>query len=304
MSFSVVFCVEPGYLAAQATLLANSFRTWAGEYRDAQMFAVQPRVSGAIPQATLDALQAIGVTFIAQDLNRDFIDSPPSNKVFASELIERTADTDFILFTDTDCIFLNPPSAALLPDGVNLAVQPVVKKFHATSHRFDRYAGLWRRMYKSAGVTPPDFVRTTVNRVRIRAYYNAGIAVFRRSAGICHVWVEMMRAINTLVEGRTRNHLDQFALTLAAAKIGGVKLLPETHNYSIGRRAEYAPPHNAMPLSSLTHVHYHRKFFEPGFLEKLEPAFDRDEVRYKWLSERLPLAGDYSLPRRRRALWR
>jgi hypothetical protein len=289
MSFSIVFCVEPGYLPAQATLLVDSFRTWAGDYRDAPLYAVQPRASGPIPQATLDAFRSAGVTFISENLNRDFVDSPPVNKVFACELIERVADTDFVVFTDTDCVFVNPPSAALLPDGVNVAVQPVVKKYRGTSFFFDRYAGLWRRMYKTAGVAPPDFVRTTVTSARIRGYYNAGIAVFRRSAGICSTWLALMRSIDMLVKGQARVNLDQFALALAAAKVGGVQLLPKTLNYSIGRRAHYAAPYNATPLRELTHLHYHGKFSEPGFLDTLNPPFDPSEDRFKWLSERLPL---------------
>lgn len=289
MDISIVFCVEPGYLTSQATLLVQSLRKWGGAFSNVRLLAIQPRATGLIPESTLRVFAEHEVEFISRDLNRDFRDSPWANKVFACALAETIVNTEYLMFTDTDCVFLNAIDETLLASGENLGLQPVVEKFRGTSHLFDGHAGMWRRMYKRAGIRPEGYVRTSIDEVRIRPYYNAGIAVFRRSQGIAQVWLEMLRLIDDVVYPEARNNLDQFALALAASKVGGVKILPKNYNFNIGRRASYGSPWSAADLDQLVHVHYHGDFFVPRFLEDASPPFDRNQSRFDWLNQRLPL---------------
>ncbi len=54
-SLAFVFCVEPGWLEAQACLLSESIRRFGGTLADGPIYAVQPRGT----QATLHAWRAI-----------------------------------------------------------------------------------------------------------------------------------------------------------------------------------------------------------------------------------------------------
>lgn len=293
MNLTIIFCIEPGYLCPQAVLLAKSIRAWGGRFASARVIAIQPRLSGDIPANVLRALDDADVEVVSADLNREFADSPPTNKVFACAYAEQLCDTELVMFTDTDCVVLNAPEECQLAPQFNLGLQPVVRKFRGTTHMFDRHAALWRRMYAKAKLAPRGFVRTTVTGVPIRPYFNAGLIVFRRGRGFGECWLDMLRRIDDLVEGKARNNLDQFALALAAAHIGGVKIMPKNYNYSIGRRGQYGRRWSTIALNELVHVHYHKHFFAEGFIEGLRPPLDAADPHYDWLLSQLPLPREY-----------
>jgi hypothetical protein len=60
-------CVERGRLEAQTILLCQSIRRFCGAYRDAPIYAFQPRRGTQASAKTLAALEALGVIYISEN---------------------------------------------------------------------------------------------------------------------------------------------------------------------------------------------------------------------------------------------
>ena len=97
-----VFCVESGWLEAQARLLVASIRRFAGRFATVPIYAVQPRGESALAQETYDSFTAAGVIHRAGSWNRAHHDIPTCNKVYAVALIEREAVKSLPILTPPD----------------------------------------------------------------------------------------------------------------------------------------------------------------------------------------------------------
>ena len=293
-SLAFVFCVEPGRLEPEACLLVRSIRRFAGRLADAPLYAVQPRGVEPLRRETLDVFASAGVIHRAAKLNGPYAQWPTTNKVFAVADVECTAGAEYLVFLDTDSVIINEPTELLLPDPVDLGVQPTVQQFRGSTGPGDPNDTFWLGVYRTCEVPEPPYVHTMVDRVRIRGYYNGGLVAMRRAAGLGRRWLEFLMRLGPDIPNKTRYNLDQFALAAIAAAIPGrVRVLPSEYNYNIARREDFAlDAVRHAGLDSLVHLHYHDAFRRPGFLSAVRPALDQADERYRWLSEWLPLEED------------
>jgi hypothetical protein len=292
-----VFCVEPGRLEAEACLLVESIRHFGGRFARAPLYAVQPRGLEPLRSETMALFDRAGVIHRAAQLNKEYAPWPTTNKVYAVAEIERVAATRYLVFLDTDSIVINEPAEFLLRDGADLAVQPTLKQFRGSTGPSDPNDPFWLKIYGMCEVPEPAYVLTMLDRVRIRGYYNGGLVVIRRAAGLGCRWLNYLKRIGPIIPGDIRYNLDQFALAAVAAGVQErVHLLPSTYNYNIARREQFIVDtvRNAR-LDSLVHIHYHEAFRQPNFLGSARPPLDQNDERYHWLSQRLPLP-DSSAP--------
>jgi hypothetical protein len=289
-----VFCVEPGRLEAEACLLARSIRRFGGQLAGATLYAVQPRGVEPLQPQTLEAFASTGVVHRAAPLNGPYAQWPTTNKVFAVAEVEATADADFLVFLDTDSVVVNEPRELMLPEGVDLGVQPTVQQFRGSTGPDDANDPFWLDVYQTCGVPEPPYVLTMIDRVRIRGYYNGGLVALRRAAGLGRRWLDFLLRIGPGLPNKIRYNLDQFALAAVAASVPGrVHVLPSTYNYNIGRRQDFVldSDRNA-GWDRLVHLHYHDAFRRPEFLSTLRPPLDSADEHYHWLSQWLPLPAE------------
>ena len=292
MRLAFLACVERGRLESQSLLLCRSIRRNVGRFRDAPIHTFQPRAGTTIEDATLTELRAMGVQHHTDTLNRDFVDYPISNKVFACAHAEQTLDEDVLVFIDTDTVFVNQPDEFDLPAGVHAAVRPVDHKNCGSTGPGARDDPYWRRLYELCGVSRSPFIETAVSAQRIRAYYNSGLVCVRRSVGIFQRWLEhflLVARVNHLPNGNI-HYLDQLTLATALAQFdnGEVRVLKPNYNYPIPKRP-LLPPVFQYPLDNLVHIHYHRWFNRPNFLREIRPAFNPESEMFRWLDGHLPL---------------
>lgn len=285
----MLFCVEPGRLEAQARLLTASIRQFGGSFANCPLFAFQPRGSEPLDAETIEAFATHDVRHIAAKLNVDHQGTPTTNKVYAAAALAERVTADTIVFLDTDTVLVNEPTEFALPEDADLAVRPTVRQFRGSRGPGDPADRFWQSLYAACGVPEPPFIRTVADKVRIRAYYNGGLVVMRRGAGVAEAWLERLRRIDRLV-GEGRENLDQFALAMVAAGLAGrVRLLPPGYNYPLNRRGELVAPDRRAALADLVHLHYHEAFATEGFLRRVRPALDPGDERFRWLEARLPL---------------
>lgn len=288
-----VFCVEPGRLESEACLLAESIRTFAGRFASGPIYAVQPRGNEPLKRETLSLFDSAGVIHRAANLNVDYARWPTSNKVYAIAHLEKEISAEFVAFLDTDSVVLNEPAEFVLRGGVDLAVQPTLRQFRGSTGPGDPNDSFWLKLYAMCEAPEPEYVHTMLDRVRIRGYYNGGLIVFRREAGLGRRWHAFLKRIAPSVPGDIRYNMDQFALALVAASVQPrVHLLPGVYNYNLARREEFIlESMRDVQLDDLVHIHYHEAFRQRDFLETVRPSLESNSRRYQWLAQRLPLPG-------------
>jgi hypothetical protein len=298
MSLAFVACVERGPLEAQTLLLSASIRRYGGSLAAAPIHAFRPRRGLPLTRRTYRRLRDLDVTLHEQRLNTRYARFPRTNKVFVCEWAEKNLDTDFIVFADSDTIFLQEPSALLLDAGIDVAIRPVDTKNVTSTGESDPADAYWLALYAACGVAPPPFIETSIDRVKIRACFNSGLVSARRSAGIFGRWREDFETIMEAgllppVKERPKigmPFLDQNALaTTLSGFSDSIEILPSGYNYCLPKRAQMPEPLRSATWTDLVHVHYHKAFSEVSALKNLSPPLDPTNERRAWLEACLPL---------------
>jgi hypothetical protein len=218
-------------------------------------------------------------------------DPPVMNKVFVSAWAERELDHAVLAFVDSDTVFLDQPRELTL-DGWLAAAKPVGNSRTAGSTGpGDPNEPYWQLVYDQLGVRSWPYVTTTVDRARIRAYWNTGLVAARREAGLFQAWEEaLVRLFESGCVFKKPVLMEQLAWAGVIADIHDrVLVLPDEYNYPLPKRTLLPPGVRDLELDDLVHVHYHRWGHLPGFLGEVRPPLDTGSERYRWLQERFPL---------------
>jgi len=298
---------ESGALEAQAVLLCESLRAFGGKYADAPITVVSPRKSRRPSTATLRELDRLDVEFIAADLPSPCPEYGTSFRVRAAAFVARHGTAPFLAQLDSDTLFLRAPEFSF--DNADVLARPVDAKGICTSGSGDAQDAYWRELCDLCGVAYEalPWVTTSVDRQRVRANYNGGLILARRSCGIFEKTEEIFLR---LVGAGRRSHLTpaqpmrigsgtvspegitywgtgQVALALACTAVGArTEVLPDTYNVPLH---SFDDIHS--PAAHPVHVHYHW-LCEPAALAAnplLDGRLSLPPAQLRWLRERLPL---------------
>lgn len=286
-------CIERGKLEQQGLLLCRSIRRFAGRFANAPIHTFQPRAGMQIAEQTAEELRALGVEHHTDTLNRAFHDYPIGNKVIVSAFAEGILDEDILVFLDSDTFFAGEPALFDLPGGIEAAARPVDRKRNGSTGPGDPHDSYWLELQRLFGVPDGSFVETNSDQERIRAYFNSGLVVTRRSTGVMDEWQDVFLRLER--EGRlppdgAMQFLDQVALAIVLARrFARVSQLNWRYNYPLPQRSRLAEPAHSAALDELIHVHYHRWFQKPAFLRLLRPPLQLDNDVARWLEPQLPL---------------
>ena len=311
-SVAFLLCVEEGQLEPQGILFARSLRRFGGRFAGCAIHAYAPREGRNPSAATTAALESEGVTVHTEVLNGEHDFYPFANKIYAAAAAERELDEDVIVFTDSDTVFVNPPDALELAEGIDVGVAPAFHVNRASTGPDHPMEGYWDRVWEMAGApSEPPYVETTEKQKRIRCYFNAGLLAARRSSGYCSEWLELWQQLlaeEHFPKGKMMV-TDQVAISAAVARRPDrFVALARTYNYNVHRRPWYSGGMDAVDLPDLVHLHYHQWFNRRNVLRDLRPPLSPDTEQYRWLDEQLPLEPTIRtpLPRpgRKRSRWR
>jgi hypothetical protein len=301
-----VAVAERGILEAQALLLCESIRKFAGAYAKAPITIVSPRKTRRPTTATLRAFDRLDVDFVGTDIASPCPDYGPSFRVLAAALIARRPGPRFLAQLDSDTIFLRAPQFSF--DGVDVLARPVDIKGICTLGGDDPSDHYWRELCRLCEVDYEaiPWVTTTVDRCRVRANYNAGLIVVRRDSGVFEKTEEILLR---LVGAKRYSHASpaaaprigsghvapagfrywgtsQVALSLACTACGAtVGLLPASYNVPLHYYDELAP------IELPVHAHYHwlcdADYTANNPLADARLSLPPEQGR--WLHKRLPL---------------
>lgn len=274
-----VACIEGGVLEAQALLLFESIRNYAGRFRECPIYALSPRSGHAISDSAKMKLTDLRVTYVDKLLNTECPEYGSANRVAAAAYIEAEHPHEILVILDSDTIFLREPNRLLLPPDLDAAVRPVDIKGMCTNGPGDPFDIYWRDLCRCCGVEYQDIPWTTafVDRQRIKASYNGGLVVVRAGLGILQQWSNFFFAsVRQGLRPYTEEQRllsgagwvspiaskwwgsNQAALSLAIwSKTRRVEELPPSYNYPLHQHDHIDAEVTRDVFPHLVHVHYH-----------------------------------------------
>lgn len=297
---NILFCVESGPLEQQALLLIASVNRWF-KFKDYQLVAYSPRIDHQPSDYTLARFVQSGVRWISADINKDFGDYPIANKILAcNHFIENNPEANNVMFVDTDTIFLNDIESRMLSVHSQLYLRPVDNKGPGSESVNDVNDEFWKKVFGLCEVSLPEpAIWTTVRPKLIRPYFNAGLVWV---IGIKDFYQQWYKDFIKIIQSEFRPFgyqsrdgddfrcLDQVALAVTASRYQDqLKILPETFNYPLPFRPVMKLRANHPGFNELVHVHYHKWFQHPDFLEHITAGIDQVSAQYRWLKQCLPL---------------
>jgi len=293
---SVIFPSK--YSEAQALLLADSIRSFAGTFSHAPIWCFTPEYGQQVSGAVRDKLLALDVSLPSFKISSEVLRFPFAGYVLAAALAESMAcgQTDFLAWLAADTVVLQEPKDFLLQDGKDLGVRPV----HHTlvgSHYDEPLDPFWTLIYRYCRV-PEDRIfpmTTVVDETRIRPYFNAGLLVTRPRKRLLKAWCDTF--LNAYKEPSFQEFYrndERYAIFVHQAILAGVVLatltagqiqeLPPEYNYPLHLYADDCTKRCPSCLEDLTTFRYEGFFKDPEWMKKI-PA--REPLK-QWLAERLP----------------
>lgn len=297
---NIIFCSEKGIIEQQSHLLVKSAQKWL-DPNLINLHAYSPRKNNTPSSETDEFFNNNGTKHQKTSLNTDFIDYPIANKLLACADFEKNnPDEHNIIFVDTDTIFLKPIEKHLLKEEPVLYLRPVDNKGPGSESVDDHNDKFWQQVFKFFDLPIPEpSLTTTVRPAIIRPYYNAGFIWVNNISGFYQQWLaDFLRLVDSELrpfgyksrDGDDFRCLDQVALAVTASRYQDyVKILPESYNYPIPFRPFMKDRHKHPAFKDLVHIHYHKWFQHPGFLDYVTSDEDKQTEQYRWLKEQLPL---------------
>jgi hypothetical protein len=176
---------------ANALLLAESIRSFAGALAQARVWCYVPNYGKEVSPATRDRLRELDVDLIPYPIDREVLRFFFTAEITAVSLAESRAQdqAELLVWLDANTLALQEPRAFLLPGDKSLGFRPV----HHTlvGSRWDEPLDpFWTLVYDRCGV-PEDRVfpmTAHVDGVQIRPYMNAGFLIVRPEINLLRSW--------------------------------------------------------------------------------------------------------------------
>ena len=270
--------------------MVESLRRFGGRFAQTPMYAVTPRPGPSLARATLGEFERLGVKHINLREAHSYQWYQMWNKIEALNYVEAQVDTEYLGFIDSDVIFTGEPDQLVHGD---LTASIHGNKHLATSGPGDSNENFWVALCEVAGLAIDDlpWVNTSIDDVRIRLYFNAGVFSYRRQTRFSAQWAQVCRDILDARVGQieSKTHfVEQISFGLTVAKSGiEWHRMPYSHNFDL---ASWDKNDDKVELARARVWHYHDAMgahFWPQFLalaEELQPQI------YPWLRELGPLA--------------
>ena len=271
-----VCCIEGNAIEPQALMLCESLRRFGGAYARSQIVAVNPRPHLPISAAAEQRLAELAAEYICEPLNRSGSPYLPINRIVAGSWAESHLTREYVVVLDSDMLFVRPPSFVHAGAGV----RPVDVKGSTSTGPDDPLDPYWTAMCRIGGLSADalPYRRATVDGARVRASYNGGFCIVRRSLGILRethrVFEESrLRDLRPLrgsgvsvyastgdvgVEASEWWGSSQAALSVAIhARARDVRLYDERYNVPVHLLVDGSPAEVRWPSNDVVLVHYH-----------------------------------------------
>lgn len=281
-----------------ALLLVESIRDFAGSLSQAPIWCFVPQYEKQLSSNFQDRLSEFNTTLIPYEIGHDALRFFFAADIHAAAIAESMAvgKTDFFIWLSSNTLILHEPTAFLLPDGKDLAYRPV-HHINVGSLYDEPLDAFWKLVYQYCN-TPVDRVfpmKTHVDGLIIRPYFNAGILVTRPENVLFKTWRDTFFKIYQEPELQQLYKQDErYAIFIHQAILSGVILatltveeiqeLPSAYNYPEHLHGEDVTANRPAILDELVTVRHEGFYQDPDWKQKMEAS---DSIK-DWLAERLP----------------
>lgn len=270
---AALICTEPsGRLPFQSVLLAETIRLRGGRFADMPIYSFQPRRGPALPERTRRRFFELGVIHLDGPFNTCLPNYGHANKAYICAWAEAMLPHERLVLFDSDTLVLSEPDLFDLPSGHDVAVAVEPFKVGGTDGD-DENTEMWDTYQRLVGTESPPMVTTRIDQQRIRGYYNGGLIIARREAGIMREWLQVLEEMTDsgLIPGDNRAiFTDQISFTLALVRLG-IKplLLPPAYNYPLAWQDRIPDDTRLEELDQVAVAHYFRVLDTPTVKDPL-----------------------------------
>ena len=295
---AIVVVAEDGYLADQAKLLVKSIRR-ISEFSGWDVLVYSPRPGLKISKKDKKELERLGAAVNGDDLNIKHSFLPHCNGIYACAHAEETLSPQTTLLLDTDTLFAKYIPSEYL-ERRSIWLRAVDNKGVGSTGINDANDEFWRDVFSFFSLDlPPPNLSTTVRTELIRPYYNSGFVLVNRINGFFNQWLKdftkIMDSGIRVKNFRSRfkdnfSFMEQMVLSVTTERFKElINLVDNRVNYPIPFHPYLRKRDRHCEISELIHIHYHKWFQHPGFLDYIFSEPDRESSFYAWIKEQLPL---------------
>jgi len=289
-----VICTERGFLEGASILLCESIRKFAGRCSGLPIYSFAPRSGRDISKSTAKAFFRLGVNHEHRILNKSYSDYALANKPFVASYAESHLHHSQIVFLDSDTIVMNDLSGLLLKTNHDVALAPDHTKNIGSAGQRDPNDAYWQKLYSLCKSTRKIWTTTTVDRSKVRGYWNSGVVVARQNCGVFSAWLtNFRRAMKKNLKPSCGQQYFVEQSVLSATVLGldcRIRTLPSTYNYPMNHQLDLMDQRRERTFDQVSVVHYSRLF--QRYLPAFRWLFDHHDCEKKrWLVTHLGLLG-------------
>ena len=189
----LIFAFMPAYGGdeRESLLLARSLRAFGGKLANYPLWMMVPQNLEQVSAPTRQALSGLDVQLHRFEVPDEALEFPFGGKVYAATAAEALAanEADILVWMDSDTVFAGEPAGLVLRENVKLGYCPVMLK-NVSSLYAEPLNAFWSFIFERCDTPVNDIfpMLATVDGVRIRPHFNAGILSVRPQAGLLQAW--------------------------------------------------------------------------------------------------------------------
>lgn len=291
-STTFVYSIESGYFETQTLLAVESLRKFGGKFAKAPVLAITPRFGPSLTNKTLRRMDELEITYINSNLHHPDSWFCYMNKSLAVMLAEEYAQTEQIIWMDSDTLIIREPRGLWLEPGIDFAVCSTDKNVGSSGSN-DQNEPYWIALCDRFGIEIDElpWITTAFEQQKVRFRIHSGVYSYRRNTGLGKKFVETCeQVLHSGVAYSERLPFPGDSVALAFAVILeklNWRLLPISYNYQITPDSK---TYKRQELEQAYVLHYHHAFTKPAqctwALTEIETQLP--EI-YSWLKEQVPL---------------
>lgn len=280
-----------------ALLLVDSIRCFAGNFSDVPIWCYVPETGRTLSSETIERLHDLNARVITFRMDQDVLRFPFMGHVHAAALAEVSAEkkTELLGWLSPNTLVLQEPANFILDDGITLGYRPVHHKLLGMTYE-EPLDPFWTEIYRVCKVPGHRVfeMRTQVEDMAIRPYFNGGSLVVRPKRKIFQTWRDcFLNEYQQKVFQDYYQHDGRYSIFVHQAILSGIILqtleidemyeLPPRYNYPLNLYAEDITSNRPSTIEECVTVRHEGFYSDPDWRDKI-PA--NDDLK-DWIAARL-----------------
>ncbi|MFW9803109.1 MAG: hypothetical protein ACFFFC_10680 [Candidatus Thorarchaeota archaeon] len=229
-------------------LLLESIRAFAGSLSEVEIWCYTPESEDEISSKIRTRIDEMGVELIPFDMDSEISSFPFMKHAHAATIAESRSKGSFelVAWLAPNTLVLQEPSKFILERHISLGYRPVHHKLLGLNYD-DPLDTFWSAVYEFCGVSEESVfaMKTQVEELSIRPYFNAGCLVVRPDRTLLQTWRDVfVRVYREPVFNRLYREDDRYAIFVHQAILTGVILAKTEHDEIEELPAKYNYPLN------------------------------------------------------------